>query len=253
MKWLFSILVLFLLTNVANSDMVVAASAPIITDMPLPPGTTAELLVKSDTSVLPKAITDALAKLTMDMQQLSAAAIDMTTARASLALATKKADDATQANKDLQQTVADDQIALTNAIKDAYTPVVPPVIPPVVPPVPGHVVELVVVSTAFTKDDVTNCTPCKKLYPILDKLEALGAKIKRVKDGTADAATWAIQATPTIIMTVDGKETRRVEGFLILEHLQGWLDDTKKWADENLKLEPKTVVPWNTIQVPKAK
>lgn len=67
----------------------------------------------------------------------------------------------------------------------------------------------------------TWCGPCKSMVPTIDRLEQLGYKVERIDIDNAPetAKRWGVSAVPTFVMTRDGCETQRIEGYTSLESL----------------------------------
>ncbi|QDU91676.1 Thioredoxin [Pirellulimonas nuda] len=70
-----------------------------------------------------------------------------------------------------------------------------------------------------------NCTYCRQMDPVVERLKAEGAPIEKV-DASRDsqiASQLGVRSYPTFVMLVDGKETGRIVGFTSYEKLRGLL------------------------------
>lgn len=114
------------------------------------------------------------------------------------------------------------------------TPVPPPTPPPTPPPVPPAPLGPV---TSFLVIGSPSCAPCIAMYPAIEELAAGGMKIKHIDDSTAEAAPYKVEATPTTIVLVNGKEETRYVGKLSKAALVDWFARCEEWA--KLKYGPK--------------
>lgn len=73
------------------------------------------------------------------------------------------------------------------------------------------------------------CGPCKKLTPVIDDLAKDLPSIKFVKadiEELDDLATeYSVEAVPTLVLLIDGKEVARLEGALGKSALKTWLTE----------------------------
>lgn len=97
---------------------------------------------------------------------------------------------------------------------------VPVVVPPVVVPV-TKTVKVVVYGS-------DGCAPCKAMIPVIDALKKAGKDITY----TLDAKGVDITATPTIILSVGGKEVSRAVGYLGVDSMTKWITETEVWANK---------------------
>ena len=122
-----------------------------------------------------------------------------------------------------QATLAQSRAALA-ALLDPLGPTPSPV-PPGPGPAPapvGPVVSLVVISA-------DGCAPCVTLEK---NLATLGDKRVTITKTAADSAKWAVTATPTLVLTVDGKEQARYVGLLSANAVKDWLQRTDSWVTQ---------------------
>jgi thiol-disulfide isomerase/thioredoxin len=128
-----------------------------------------------------------------------------------------------------QQQLAADRVAL-NSLLDPLGPTPEP------GPTPGPIAPTVSVVVVGS----TTCGPCIAMHADIDALKAAGMPIIRVDtDVDPSAAKWAVTATPTTIVLVNGKEESRYVGKLSKAALQDWYSKSKEWADKYAKGESK--------------
>ena len=92
------------------------------------------------------------------------------------------------------------------------------------PAPPGPAVTLLVIGS-------TTCAPCVEMHADIDALKASGIPISRIDtDKDPTAAKWAVTATPTSLVLVDGVEVNRYVGKLSKAALKDWYDKSLEWA-----------------------
>ena len=78
------------------------------------------------------------------------------------------------------------------------------------------------------------CAPCLKMRPILAKLAAAGVPIAEVDAATPAGQAWGVSATPTFVVTVDGKEIlpqsgKRHVGAMDDATISAWCQELQAW------------------------
>ena len=201
-----TVLLLFAQITQAGEHAPGAATSPPVSPTVCPPNAQICTLAGSGTLT---PIQAALAKLTASSTAYEATA-------GSLAVAQAVVDQLTPTAKALATQVQADQAALA-ALVGVPTPNPTPV------PV-GPQVSLLVIGS-------TTCVPCIAMHPDIDALKASGVPISRTDTDTdPTAAKWAVTATPTTIVLVDGKEVQRYVGKLDKAALSDWYTKIQAWV-----------------------
>ena len=156
-------------------------------------------------------LAEAVARLAADSIAYQDTAGSLSAAQAAVAALAPKA-------TALSQQIVSDMAEIAKLVN-----VVVPPNPQPSPPVPvGPQVSLLVLSSDA-------CQPCKILEPIVARLATEGLPVA-VSKSEADAAKYAIKATPTFVVLVDGKEQARNVGILDEAQIRDWIVRIKEWV-----------------------
>ncbi|QDT67411.1 Serine protease Do-like HtrA [Planctomycetes bacterium MalM25] len=89
------------------------------------------------------------------------------------------------------------------------------------------------------------CGPCQAMRPTVDRLEAEGVRVRRI-DGSRQpqlVARMRVEAYPTFIAVVDGREVKRIVGATSYDQLKGLITAAKPAAPSSAAPASRTFAP----------